>query len=57
VGQAVAAYGFAFVFARSGSAEILFLLGAGALAAALAIDILGDRRPRARAVRASMRPT
>ena len=49
VGQAVAAYGLAFVFAQSGSALILFPLGAAALAGALVIDILGDRRPGGRA--------
>ncbi|MDH3232707.1 MAG: MFS transporter [Alphaproteobacteria bacterium] len=49
VGQAVAAYGFAFVFASTGSALALFTLGAGVLAAALAIEIVGDRPPESRA--------
>ena len=40
VGQALAAYGFAYVFARSGNAyPLLFALAALALLAALAIDV------------------
>jgi hypothetical protein len=37
------------VFAQTGSALILFALGAGALAIALAINVVGDRGPKGRA--------
>jgi len=39
LGQAGAAYGFSFVFARTGGYALLFQLAAGALALALAIDL------------------
>jgi predicted MFS family arabinose efflux permease len=48
VGQAVAAYGFAFLFERAGTALPLFALGAGVLVLALAVDIIGDKRPSGR---------
>jgi predicted MFS family arabinose efflux permease len=45
LGQAVAAYGFAYIFAcTGGSYRVLFALGAVALASALAIDVLARRR-------------
>ncbi len=49
--QAVAAYGLTFLFARTGGDyRLLFVIGAGALIAALAIDLIaavagGSRRP------------
>lgn len=47
VGQAGAAYGFSYVFARIDGAYLtLFGLSAGALALALAIDVLGSRARR-----------
>jgi predicted MFS family arabinose efflux permease len=52
VGQAGAAYGFSFLFARTGSYIILFALGAAALILALVIDLAANRatRPRSTAV-------
>ena len=44
VGQAAAAYGFSFLFARSGDYGLLFALGAGAIALALLIDLAFARR-------------
>jgi len=47
VGQAVAAYGFSFLFARGGEYAMLFGLGASALVLALAVDLVTavvDRR-------------
>jgi predicted MFS family arabinose efflux permease len=48
VGQAGAAYGFSFLYARTGGYALLFALGAAALALALMIDlavaVLGDSR-------------
>jgi predicted MFS family arabinose efflux permease len=46
VGQAAAAYALSFLFARTGSYALLFGLAAGALAAALAIDVLAGRARR-----------
>ncbi|HEX8166697.1 MAG TPA: YbfB/YjiJ family MFS transporter [Beijerinckiaceae bacterium] len=46
IGQAAAAYGLSFLFARTGSYALLFEVAAGALAAALVIDFLAAR-PRA----------
>jgi predicted MFS family arabinose efflux permease len=44
LGQAAAAYGLSFVFARHGGAQAgLFLAGAAALAAALVVDLLAGR--------------
>jgi predicted MFS family arabinose efflux permease len=49
LGQAAAAYGFSYVFARAGGAyQALFALGAAALAAALVIDLIGTRLPTRR---------
>jgi len=46
--QAAAAYGFSFLFARSGGGyATMFMLGSAALAAALAIDLSTGRRTRA----------
>jgi predicted MFS family arabinose efflux permease len=39
IGQAVAAYGFSFLFAEDGNYALMFSLGAAALLAALAIDL------------------
>ena len=52
VGQAAAAYGFSFLFARSGSYTILFALGAAALILAVVIDLAASRAtsPRSAAV-------
>ena len=50
--QAAAAYGLSYLFERSGGDyAILFVIGAGAVAAALAVDLvtaltLGRKRPR-----------
>ncbi|HVH75616.1 MAG TPA: YbfB/YjiJ family MFS transporter [Stellaceae bacterium] len=45
VGQAVAGYGFSYIFARSGGAyELLFALGAGLIAAGLFVDLAAGRR-------------
>ena len=47
IGQAAAAYGFSFLFARTGEYAMLFGLGAGALVLALAVDLIAaavDRR-------------
>jgi predicted MFS family arabinose efflux permease len=53
LGQAGAAYGFSFVFARTGGYAILFGVGAAALALALAIDLVaGSRRGPGRTPRA-----
>lgn len=47
LGQAVAAYGYSFLFARDGSYTLLFELGAAATLLALTIDILACAlRPR-----------
>ena len=43
LGQAGAAYGFSFLFARAGSYAILFALGAAALILALVIDLAANR--------------
>jgi predicted MFS family arabinose efflux permease len=43
LGQAGAAYGFSFLFARTGSYAILFALGAAALILALVIDLAANR--------------
>ena len=43
LGQAAAAYGFSFLFARTGSYTILFALGAAALILALVIDVAANR--------------
>ena len=52
IGQAVAGYGFSYIFARSGSGySVLFLLAAAALVVALAIDLAFG--PRRRTLRAS----
>jgi predicted MFS family arabinose efflux permease len=40
LGQAVAAYGFSYIFARAGGYQVLYGVGAAALAAALVIDML-----------------
>ncbi len=40
IGQAVAAYGFSFLFAETGGYDLLFALGATALILALAIDLV-----------------
>jgi hypothetical protein len=40
LGQAVAAYGFSYIFARAGDYHLLYGIAAAALAAALAIDML-----------------
>jgi predicted MFS family arabinose efflux permease len=49
LGQAAAAYGFSYIFAQTGGAyQSLFALGAAALAAALAIDLLVARLPTRR---------
>jgi predicted MFS family arabinose efflux permease len=47
IGQAVAAYGLSAIFARSGYGP-LFVIGLGALLLALAVELVGDRRSRAR---------
>ncbi|SNB77349.1 Predicted arabinose efflux permease, MFS family [Arboricoccus pini] len=44
LGQAVAAYVFSYLFAKTGSHELLFLLGSLTLAAALLIDLAASRR-------------
>ena len=50
LGQAVAGYGFSFIFAHSENAyPILFLLGAAALLLALIVDFVAGNLPRARA--------
>jgi len=50
LGQAIAGYGFSFIFAHSQNAyPVLFLLGAAALLLALAIDFVAGHLPRARA--------
>jgi predicted MFS family arabinose efflux permease len=46
LGQAAAAYGFSYVFARTGGYGPLFALGAAALALALAIELAGSRTLR-----------
>ena len=50
LGQAAAAYGFAYIFAHTGGTyRVLFALGAAALATALVIDVSMARlftRPR-----------
>jgi len=46
IGQAVAAYGFSWLFAMTGDHRLLFGLGAAALLAALALDLAAGRRPR-----------
>jgi predicted MFS family arabinose efflux permease len=51
LGQAGAAYGFSFLFARAGSHELLFGIGAGALGLALAIDLTAAALARASADR------
>jgi hypothetical protein len=43
VGQAAAAYGLSFLFARTGSYALLFELAAAALTVALVIDLLAGR--------------
>lgn len=44
LGQAVAAYGFSYIFARTGGDyQLLYGIGAAALATALVIDVLTDR--------------
>jgi predicted MFS family arabinose efflux permease len=47
VGQAAAAQGFSFVFARSGSYVLLFAGGAVALLTALAVELARRERPQA----------
>jgi predicted MFS family arabinose efflux permease len=55
LGQAIAGYGFSFIFAKiENGYPLLFLLGAAALLLALAIDVAFGRRVTARA--ASGRP-
>jgi len=50
LGQAIAGYGFSFIFAHSENAyPILFLLGAAALLLALIVDFVAGYLPRARA--------
>jgi predicted MFS family arabinose efflux permease len=50
LGQAVAGYGFSFIFAQSDNPyPALFLLGATALLLALAIDFIAGGLPKARA--------
>ena len=50
LGQAIAGYGFSFIFAHSENAyPILFLLGAAALLLALIVDFVAGNLPRARA--------
>jgi predicted MFS family arabinose efflux permease len=50
LGQAIAGYGFSFIFAQSDNPyPVLFLLGAAALLLALAIDFVASHVPRARA--------
>jgi hypothetical protein len=50
LGQAIAGYGFSFIFAHSENAyAILFLLGAAALLLALIVDFVAGNLPRARA--------
>lgn len=44
VGQMAAAYGFSYLFARTGSALPLFAVGCAALLLALAADMAGSRR-------------
>jgi predicted MFS family arabinose efflux permease len=54
LGQAIAGYGFSFIFARSENAyPILFLLAAAALRLALTIDLVAGKIPTARAMSAS----
>ena len=48
LGQAGAAYGFSFLFARTGSYAVLFALGAAALILALLIDLAANRATRPR---------
>ncbi len=53
LGQAIAGYGFAFIFSRAENGySVLFLLAAAALLVALAIDIAAGKIPRARAASA-----
>jgi predicted MFS family arabinose efflux permease len=52
LGQAAAAYGFSYIFAHTGGTyRVLFALGAAALASALAIDVLANRRRRSLSVK------
>jgi predicted MFS family arabinose efflux permease len=55
VGQAIAAYGFSFLFGRTGSYALLFGIAAAALALALAVDLsvgaLAAKRENARSVK------
>jgi len=46
VGQAVGAYGLSYLYAQTGSYALLFMLGTGAVFAALLIDLAFGRRPR-----------
>jgi predicted MFS family arabinose efflux permease len=47
LGQAIAAYGFSYIFAHTGGAyPVLFGIGAAALVLALAIDLLASRQVR-----------
>jgi predicted MFS family arabinose efflux permease len=59
LGQAVAAYGFSFIFARSGGYALLFALGGGVLLVAFMLDLAGALRsptpPRRGAARAARR--
>ena len=53
LGQAIAGYGFSFIFAQSDNPyPALFLLGAAALLLALIVDFVAGRLPTARAVSA-----
>ena len=50
LGQAIAGYGFSFIFAHSENAyPVLFLLGTAALLLALAIDFVAGKLPKVRA--------
>jgi predicted MFS family arabinose efflux permease len=52
LGQAIAGYGFAFIFARAGNAyTILFACGAAALLLALILDFLAGVTTPRRAIR------
>ncbi|MCZ7657182.1 MAG: MFS transporter [Xanthobacteraceae bacterium] len=48
-GQAIAAYGFSYLYARTGGYDLLFGLGAGAFLLALALDLAGGARRRSNA--------
>jgi predicted MFS family arabinose efflux permease len=56
LGQAVSAYGFSFLFARTGSYVLLFEFGAAALVLALVIDLAANRGPAPRSAAVQAQP-